>query len=312
MTAKRIWITGAAGFLGGHVAQVFHDAGWSVSGIDIAPRPSASAVPFAGWVQGSVDASALAGVAQGGLPDCVFHAAGSGSVGRSFEDPEQDFADAVTTTQTILGFIRDQAPTATFVLPSSAAIYGACPAEPLAEDRAPAPVSPYGRHKLMAEELCHEASRDDGLRTIVVRYFSLYGVGLRKQLLWDLASKAMAADGGVELFGTGAETRDMLDVRDAARMVLSLVETAGDGATLVNGGTGRALSVREIAQALLVALGLELELRFNGEDRQGDPKHYQADTRRAQALGVIPEVRFEDGVSAYARWFRTVRREAGI
>lgn len=307
MRTKRIWITGAAGFLGGHVGQIFRNNGWEVSGVDIASCPNANSSHYSSWVQGSVNSQALETLAKDGSPDCIFHAAGSGSVGRSFEEPEQDYADTVTATQTILDFVRDRAPSATFVLPSSAAVYGACPAEPLVEDRTPAPVSPYGHHKRMAEELCLKASRDYRLQTIVVRYFSLYGVGLRKQLLWDLACKAVAAKDDVMLFGSGHETRDMLDVRDAANIIWSLVNAARPGATLINGGTGQALTVREIAEALLSALGLDLEVRFNGEERLGDPKHYQADMRYAKAMGVVPQIDFEEGIATYARWFHSLQ-----
>jgi len=306
MSEKHIWVSGAAGFLGRRVVHHFHEAGWTVSGIEVAPLDPTDDLPVAQWYERGVGEDALSGLAAHGLPDCIFHAAGGGTVGYSYDQPLQDFDLSVRATAQMLDFLRLQAPDATFVLPSSAAVYGACPAEPLSENRTPAPLSPYGRHKLMAEHLCAQASDTFGLRTIAIRYFSLYGTNLRKQLLWDLGGKALAAEGAVELFGTGEETRDMIQVEDAARLALLLVGRQPEGRTLINGGSGRALTVREIAAGLLEALGLDLDLRFNGVDRPGDPKHYRADVRAAASLGYRPEVSFAEGITEYARWFRSV------
>ncbi|MFH2008151.1 MAG: NAD(P)-dependent oxidoreductase [bacterium] len=307
MSEKRIWVSGAAGFLGRHVAAAFREAGWTVSGIDVAPQDPADALAVAHWYAEGTGEAALEYLATHGLPDCIFHAAGGGTVAYSYDQPHEDFDLSVRATAQMLEFLRKNAPGATLVVPSSAAVYGTCPAEPLAEHRAPAPMSPYGRHKLMAEQLCARASETFGLRTIAIRYFSLYGAALRKQLLWDLGGKATGADGAVELYGTGEETRDLLHVEDAARLALLLVQRQDGASMVVNGGTGRALTIHRIATGLLEALGLALDVRFNGVERAGDPKHYQADVSLAESLGFCPAISFEEGIREYARWFRSIQ-----
>lgn len=304
---RLLWVTGASGFVGRYVARRFADAGWSVAGLGRRAWGAEERERWGvgAWIESDVDRVALDGLAaEAGLPHCVFHAAGGASVGRSIEAPHDDHEDSVSTTSCVLGYLRRHVPDAAFILPSSAAVYGAAPPGPIVEDAPLRPVSPYGRHKRMAEDLCEAASRESGLNITVIRYFSVYGPELRKQLLWDLAQKALLTDGPVELFGTGEETRDMLHAADAASLALCAAKQVGPGLTVINGGSGVATPVREIAETLVGCLGLQAALRFNGEAREGDPKHFQADIGRARALGFDPEHTLADGLAEYADWVR--------
>ena len=300
--ATRAWVTGAQGFFGARAALALDAQGFDV--IRIARRP---------WSEGSssrcetvtLDEASLDSVAdRHGAPDLIFHCAGNGSVGRSFEDPDADRHSAAGTTGALLAVMAARAPRACLIFPSSAAVYGEQGTAPLAEILKPAPVSPYGVHKLEAEALC----RNSGLRTIVIRYFSLYGPGLRKQLFWDLAGKLNAAGSGkpVTLFGTGDETRDFLDVDDAVALAMHLFERRSEGVMLVNGGTGHSVRIRDAASLLRDALGHSNPLHFSGESTPGAPPHLVADVKHAAELGFTPEKKFEQGIVHYAEW---VRRE---
>jgi UDP-glucose 4-epimerase len=304
---KRAWILGGHGFLGRHAGRLFAKSGWTVGGLGHAAQDE-SALELrkpAAWLEADISHEALCRLAETTeLPDVIFHAGGSGAVGPSFSDPLRDFQRSVATTAELLDFVRRHVPAATVILPSSAAVYGAAPPGPLREDIAPHPVSPYGTHKLMAEELCRAAHRDFGLRCIVIRYFSLYGPGQRKQLLWDLLRKVAADPGRIELFGTGDETRDMFYVDDAVRLALHMVESAARF-VIVNGGTGQPTTIRALAEATVAALKLPTRVLFNGVSRPGDPQHYQADTGLARSYGYLPGWTLEEGLAEYAQWAQT-------
>jgi UDP-glucose 4-epimerase len=307
---KLVWVTGARGFLGRHVARHFAAKGHKVAGIDrghwAAEDRSGWGVGY--WVESDVHLASLNELStQSGLPQLVFHAAGGASVGPSFEDPLTDFNCSVTTTAEVLEFLRREAPSAIFILPSSAAVYGAQEPGPIPEDAPLRPVSPYGAHKLMAEQLCHSANLNFGLRCVLIRYFSLYGPELRKQLLWDLAAKLSGPSPSVELFGTGQETRDMFYIEDAVHLVSTMSSIDRTDNLVVNGGSGQATTVRDIASALIGRLGLSSELRFNGQCREGDPINYQAHMGRAQSLGYKPKWSLEEGLTEYVHWLNRLK-----
>lgn len=311
---KRIaWITGAAGFLGRNTVPALEASGWRVIGLGHPPRVEVDARPASEtnrmptFVEGPLDITCLdRALALSGAPDLVLHAVGNGSVGPSFSDPLTDFQRAVVPTAVLLDVLRRHAPAARLVMVSSAAVYGVQPDAPISENTAPAPVSPYGAHKLAAEILCRQACVSFGQKVTILRFFSLFGPGLRKQLLWDLSSRLTSRPKRLELAGTGEETRDMLHVSDAAALIALVAEVEWSGLLLLNGGTGRRSTVRAIAEGLVRRLSPETELFFSGEIRNGDPRHLVADAARASALGFTPRLDLDAGLDIYAAWRRSL------
>ncbi len=299
MTKKQIaWVTGAAGFIGRHVAAKLQADGWTVVGID------RSASPTGAQVIGDLTRAALdTALRTYGAPNLVFHGAGTGSVGDSARDPLASHRDLVTATEILLATLLANAPTARVVFPSSAAVYGDAGSASLSETSPVNPISPYGQHKLAAENVC-TAAAGQGLSVAIIRLFSVYGPGLRKQLPWDLSRKLLAGDGLVTLFGTGAETRDFLNVADVAELIALVGVAPFTSPLVVNGGTGIATRIDEFAAVLAEALGVTAKVGFNGETRPGDPQHYRADTRVLTGLGFRPQINLQAGLAGYAAWIK--------
>ena len=304
-------ITGGAGFLGQVCAKHFHSAGWRVVGIGHGrwTIDEAYAAGYEHWINTSVSKESLIGLEE--RLDAVVHCAGSGSVAYSFEQPFCSFKNTVGTTATLLEYLRQHAPKAFVLYPSSAAVYGATTDTPLAETDTPNPVSPYGFHKLMVESLLAAHNQAFGQPTIAVRFFSIYGPGLRKQLLWDASRRFLSGISPQTFWGTGSETRDWIYVDDAARLLLFLAEkekNSQKSAThqVINAANGSRVTVREVLDRLSVALGSSPHIAFNGALRAGDPRFYQADVRKLQALGWKPNVGIESGLANYATWIRAL------
>ena len=307
------WITGALGFLGRHVARHLRAVGWQVIGVGHGEwtREDAEAWGVATWREAEIDVRALLDLAAAsGPPELVFHAAGSASVALSLEQPLLDFQRSVATTAAVLEAIRLAAPDALIVYPSSAAVYGVVTRGAIAEPTAIAPLSPYGVHKAMAEELCLTRSQHFGLRCAIIRYFSLYGPGLRRQIVWDLVQKITANPAELELDGQGDETRDFLHVEDAARIVSLVARTTRDEPLVVNGGSGHAVSIQELADVVAHELGEHTAIRFTGKRRQGDPPYHQADVTRLAHLGFAPHWSVREGVRDYVAWLRKADSDA--
>lgn len=299
-----VLVTGANGFLGRHVSRAAAARGHHVIGIghgdwtpDAWHRWGLSA-----WHELDVTLASL--VAHAGAPDVLVHCAGSSTVGFSYENPKQDFERTVVTTAEVLEYLRTCAPDTALVYPSSAAVYGNAATLPISEDDPVDPISPYGVHKKIAEDLCRSYSGGFGLRVAIVRIFSAYGVELRKQLLWDACRKAL--NGESQFAGTGRETRDWVNAADVAQLLLTAGERAVAGGTTVNCASGIEVSVERILTVLLDALGSGRTPEFTGSVRAGDPPRLVGDPTRAMAWGWAPQRDWQEGVREYAGWFRTV------
>lgn len=299
---RRVLVTGAAGFIGRHVAQRYATQGWQVSGIGHGNwQPEEwQRWGLQSWYEQKVTLENLQVCA--GMPEVIVHCAGSGSVGYSLQHPYQDYQRNVASLAEVLEYARLHARQAKIVYPSSAAVYGEVNCVPIAESQAVHPLSPYGSHKLMAEHLCSSYARNFGMAVAVIRFYSVYGNGLRKQLLWD-ASRKIAA-GRHEYFGTGVETRDWLHVRDAAALIQLAAEHADATCPLVNGGSGTGIEVREILRELYHQLGVSAQPVFSGQCKAGDPMHYAADMHKVQGWGWRPLVDWRSGIVEYAAWLK--------
>lgn len=314
MRAVSAWITGAHGFIGRHLTRKLRADGYGVAGIGHGAWPDVEAAQWglSFWLNGEISASNLEQMRRlFGLPDMVFHLAGGSSVGAAIANPYEDFTRTVVSTAELLEWLRQHSPATRLVAVSSAAVYGSAHAGPIAEGARLSPFSPYGTHKLMMEELCRSYADSFGLKVALPRLFSVYGSGLKKQLLWDLCGK-IAAGGRVELGGSGNELRDWIDVRDVAHGLGWMGQLASVDAPAINLATGIGTAVRDIA-ALITACWeraniASAEVAFTGKSRPGDPFSLVADVACLNACGIDAKIPIVRGVADYVAWYRTKTR----
>jgi UDP-glucose 4-epimerase len=304
MIGQSALITGAHGFLGRHAARVFARAGHTVTGIGHGSWARDEAKDFGITFWHSTDVTLDALVTYAGRPTVIVHCAGSGSVPFSMDQPHQDFARTVASTAAVLEYVRLHSPKTIVVYPSSAAVYGTVTRVPISESDSLNPASVYGAHKLMAEALCRSYSRHFDIAIAVVRFFSIYGEGLRKQLLWDACRKLQGGD--VTFHGTGDEVRDWLHVDDASALLLAAAEHATREMPIANGGSGVGTRIADMLTRVAVALGDCAMPSFRGIGRSGDPSIYVADTTCARSWGWSPSVDLEEGIRHYVDWYRSV------
>jgi UDP-glucose 4-epimerase len=303
---RTVLVTGGAGFLGRAVAREYAQRGWNVIGIGLSSwtGDEAHMSGFSTWHSANVDLVGLSRITT--LVDVVVHCAGNGSVPYSQAYPSEAYCRTVHTTAAVLEFCRSLPRPPMIVYPSSAAVYGAAPDEALSESSPSNPVSPYGYHKRMTEDLLASYARHGGPRAAIIRFFSIYGPGLDKQLLWDASKKLTAGEPSVTFWGTGGETRDWIHVSDAARLVVAAAQL-DDSFTVLNGGSGQRSTVLDSLALLREHLGSTSGIEFNGEMRSGDPRHYLADMTRAHAIGWLPKVSLNEGFQEYAKWFKAIQ-----
>lgn len=302
-----VWITGAFGFIGRHLSKHLNELGFSVAGMGHGTwaRPNESAVwGLDHWFESDVDYSGFENLLNiTGPPAQVFHLAGGSSVGYSQQYPHLDFKRTAHSISSLLEWVRINSPETSVVLSSSAAVYGAGHTEPICEDATLTPFSPYGFHKRIAEMQLQSYSENFGLNTAAVRLFSVYGAGLRKQLLWDLSNRLNENPDSLELFGTGEEVRDFIHVEDAAQLLTLAGKLANTDSPIYNGGTGIARTVREVATELCHSRNKSITLNFNGQQRSGDPQYLVANSDKAHDIGFKPLIDFTTGMQSYSHWF---------
>lgn len=303
-----VWVTGANGFIGRHLVQELAGAGHAVHGVGHGAISATEArqLGLQSWINGEIDAANLNALAAAhGLPARVFHLAGGSSVGVSIERPFEDFSRTVASTARLLEWLRGSAPDCVVIAASSAAVYGADHVGPIAESAVPAPMSPYGQHKWMMEQLCHSYAQSFGVNCSIVRLFSVYGPNLRKQLLWDICSRLAANEPVLTLGGTGSEIRDWTDVRDVARLLAGLAQPSSQQTfRIVNGGSGRGTSVADIAAGLIKLWGGNTVVQHSGVSRPGDPASLLADDAMLRQIGFDWRIPLDRGLADYVAWFK--------
>lgn len=300
-------VLGAAGFIGRHVCRRLAEQGFSVLGLGHGQwdETERRAHGLVNWLSADITVDNLTAVTAGVVPEVILHCAGSGAVSHSFTAPLADYQRSVETTMAMLDFARGLAVAPRIVLTSSAAVYGDQGDVDIAEDASLRPISPYGYHKRMAEMACESYSRFFSLKTRVIRLFSVYGEGLRKQLLWDALNKFHR--GVYSFFGTGDELRDWIHVEDAARLLVlaATAELKDDPLHVVYNGGHVLASTREVLGASARAAESPLPPVFSGEAHPGNPRRLTGCHDRAQqALGFSGAISLEEGLLRYATWFK--------
>lgn len=295
-------ITGAHGFIGRYIARGFSEADHRVIGIGHGDWPAHESAHWGldEWHNSDITMDELLQCHE--TPDVLVHCAGSGSVGFSMQHPMTDFERTVWTTHYVLEYIRTRSPNTILLYLSSAAVYGVCSDLPIAESTPVRPVSPYGYHKQISEDICRMYSDIYGLKVAIVRMFSVYGEGLKKQLLWDTCEKIRL--GSTHFWGTGEETRDWIHVEDAAKAVLAISDSMTSRFEVFNLASGVGTQIRDVVETVFKFYKTNKTPSFNGLENKGNPAHYAADISKLTAIGWSPSISLDDGIAGYVEWYK--------
>lgn len=311
--STRTLVTGGAGFIGSHLVDVLLADGESVNVFDdfstgsMENLAAAEATGRLRVLRGSILDSRAISAAMVGC-DRVFHLAVQ-CVRRSLGYPRESHDVNATGTLNVLETARARR-IRRFVYCSSSEVYGNTSSGLLREDTTQCrPVTVYGAAKL-AGELYTEAYRQTyGLDTVIVRPFNAYGprapeLGTRAEVIPRFLIRAMNGLPPV-IFGDGSNGRDFIYVTEVARGLALAGAAVPCTGMVINIAYGRMVTVREVAQTVLRAVGRnDLSVTLHAP-RPGDVHRLHADNRRAtELLGFRPRIAFEDGVQRYAAWFR--------
>jgi UDP-glucose 4-epimerase len=300
---KTVLITGVTGFLGRYIARQFTQAGYVVAGIGTRPPENAPRQDLSHYYQLVLPALDLATIIQQLQPQICIHCAGRASVELSVSDPAADFQASVSMTFQLLDTLRLYAPNCHMIYLSSAAVYGSPKSLPISESQTCLPISPYGFHKLIGEQLCREFFQIYNLPTTIARIFSAYGTGLRRQVVWDICQKALTQT-RIKLRGTGNESRDFIHGADVAQAMLVLAQYSNRKASIYNLATGVETKIKDLVAIILANINSQTIVEFDSNLGVGIPLNWRADITNIHNIGFSPIVDLEKGISSYMHWCR--------
>ncbi len=278
----KVLVTGGAGYIGSHVVLELLDQGFDVSVLDDLSMGARENVDeraefFLGSILNPEDnAKALEGV------DAVIHMAAFKAAGESVENPEKYEKNNVGGTLTLLGSMLDHG-IHRFVFSSSAAVYGDPQYLPVDEKHPVVPINPYGQTKLDNEYLFEKYS-NLGVSIIGLRYFNIFGKGQTlaySGVITKFLDRISKSDSPV-IFGDGSQIRDFIFVGDVVKANLAAMENKS-GNFLINIGSGKAISILQLANMMIDSSGLSLQVTFQ-EPLEGDVRKSHANIDLANKL----------------------------
>jgi UDP-glucose 4-epimerase len=317
--SRRALVTGGAGFIGSHVADLFIEEGYEVEIIDDLSSGNRANLPSKATVhETSVGSPEAAEIVRAGSFDVVVHLAAQIDVRKSVADPVFDANTNIIGTLNILEAIRTSGRKTRFAFTSTGgAIYGDFNTPPNVETYPKDPESPYAISKLSAEYYMAYYGRVHGLEHVSLRFGNVYGP--RQDPHGEAGVVAIFCNRILEgkpltIFGDGLQTRDYVFVGDVARAVFfgatrPLPQAERVDARAFNVGTGVGTSVVDLAGLLQSAAGSSVDVSF-APKRPGEQQESFLDvTKSREVLGWQPGVTLSEGLAKTFAWADGLRTE---
>jgi UDP-glucose 4-epimerase len=318
--AKKVLVTGVAGFIGSHMAEGLMKKGYSVLGLDNLSTGETRNIPKGiRFVKGDVKKDADLGRAfQGGLAG-VFHIAGCASTIKAFDSPETDLnTNTLGSIRVTMRCVKHKVPRLLYA--SSMTAYGHVSKLPVNIDKElPRPISYYGISKYAGERyvLATGERKDLGFKfgATAFRMFNVYG---RRQSLTNPYQGVASIFIGnilrrepVKIFGDGEQSRDFVHISDVVDAWIKAFRSPKAVGQVFNLGTGTRISVNKLVSTDIRAFGLDPKSYpvHYFPARPGDQRHMEADiSKTKRVLGWKPRMSFEKGMQDVIQWAREEAR----
>lgn len=305
-------VTGAAGFIGSHLVEACLGRGWKVTAIDslttyysptdkVRNSETFSGHPECLYLEQDLldlDLDVLMAEVQ-----VVFHLAAQAGVRGSWGQGFDTYTQLnVTVLQRLLESARHAPELEKFVFASSSSVYGDAMTLPTSEDEILRPISPYGATKALGEHLCYLYHRSFAVRTVSLRYFSVYGPRQRPDMGFHRLIEAGLSRAAFPLYGDGAQTRDFTYIGDIVDGTMAAADMAEAGSTLNLGG-GSQISMNAVIDLVRAEFpALKVERR---DTAQGDTRDTGADISKArEVIGFEPKTSVPEGIARQIEWHR--------
>ena len=310
----RILVSGAAGFIGSQVSERLLEMGHGVVGIDCFTDYYPRALKehnlnicrdhqSFSFVEEDLVRTDLKLLLEN--VDAVIHLAAQAGVRASWGSNFQIYThNNVLSTQAFLEAIKELGGKKRLVYASSSSVYGDTDDLPMREEGQCRPVSPYGVTKLAAEHMCSLYTRNFGLDTVSLRYFTVYGPRQRPDMAFHRFARALLEDGEIRLFGDGGQSRDFTFIADIVSATINAALLPQAGGHIFNLGGGNRVTVNQVIALLEKITGKKARVNRLAVAK-GDVKKTEADTSRAnELLEFQPAYDLTRGLAAEVDWVK--------
>ncbi len=306
MRTKNILVTGGAGYIGSHTVKELKANDYSVTVLDNLSNGRITSVDGVRYVTGDIgDYDKVVNILKSDRIDAVIHFAALAYVGESVSDPRKYYDNNVVRGKLLLDAVVDSG-VKKIVFSSTCATYGIPEEIPIKETEKQYPINPYGRTKLIFEQMMGDYEKAYGLKYVSLRYFNAAGADAggrmgenhnpETHVIPILLENALGIRNGFSVFGTDYNTRDgscvrdyihVTDLADAHVRAVEYLFKNGKSDSF-NLGTGNGVTVLELVKAVERITGKKLNVSLEGR-RPGDPDELIADNTKAESvLGWVP------------------------
>jgi len=309
----KILITGGAGFIGSHLAEKlskknevivldnldpYYDVRIKEKNIKIVESKGAK------FVIGDVtNYDFIERTIKENNIEIIFHEAARPGVRYSIKDPFLPNKVNVIGTLNILKASLDS-DVKKVINASSSSVYGKVDYLPFDEKHPTQPISPYGVSKLATEHYCRVFYEVYGLKTISLRYFTVYGPRMRPDLAIPIFAKSILDNISPIIFGDGEQTRDFTYIDDIVDANLKLLKTNRADGEILNIGSGRRVTINYMIDTLKNLLNSDIKLKYV-DPIKGDARDTLANIDKAKKLiGYTPKTSLEEGLRKFLEWYK--------
>jgi UDP-glucuronate 4-epimerase len=314
---KNILITGGAGFIGSHlVDRLLAEGDWAVTVVDdfndfYAPEIKRNNVraheqnPAYNLIEADIrDQTALSQVFKQTQFDAIVHLAARAGVRPSLKDPQLYTETNIIGTLNLLELARKHS-VKQFVFGSSSSVYGINAKVPFSEeDPIRHPISPYATTKAAGELFCHTYSHLYDLRSVCLRFFTVYGARQRPDLAIHKFARLISHGKRIPVFGDGRTRRDYTYIDDIIAGVRAAIDYDQTNYEVINLGESRTVELRELIALLEQQIGQKAIIDYQPLQPGDVPQTFADISKARRLLGYNPQTQIENGIRRFIEWFR--------
>jgi UDP-glucuronate 4-epimerase len=310
----KILVTGGAGFIGSHLVERLLAEGHTVAVLDdfndfydpVIKRANVAAfAKHAAIHEADIrDGAAVARIVGAMKPECIVHLAARAGVRPSIKNPQLYIDTNITGTWHLLEAAKQHG-VARFISASSSSVYGVIKTAPFSEDMLiNQTISPYAATKMATEQFCSNYAHLYGLRTISLRFFTVYGPRQRPDLAIHAFTRAIDGGRAINQFGDGSTRRDYTHIDDILPGLTACLTYEGEKCDVFNLGESQTTTLSDLIATIERALGKKATINRMPEQPGDVPLTYANIDKARRLLGYAPTTKIAEGIPKFVEWYR--------